>query len=98
MFECIIAVPSSKINNQCLLFTKKKNLIRKVRLLTAEQNLLEKKNFRKCMISGFEARALSSLGRVTTLPFLMLAKVSETKFIYLSGSDVLDYLLLSMLD
>lgn len=36
MFECIIAVPSSKINNQCLLFTKKKNLIRKVRLLTAE--------------------------------------------------------------
>lgn len=24
MFECIIAVPSSKINNQCLLFTKKK--------------------------------------------------------------------------
>lgn len=50
------------------------------------------------MISGFEARALSSLGRVTTLPFLMLAKVSETKFIYLSGSDVLDYLLLSMLD
>lgn len=23
MFECIIAVPSSKINNQCLLFTRK---------------------------------------------------------------------------
>lgn len=97
MFECIIAVPSSKINNQCLLFTRKTSH-QESETSHSRTKFARKKNFRKCMISGFEARALSSLGRVTTLPFLMLAKVSETKFIYLSGSDVLDYLLLSMLN